>query len=216
MEEEVVRSSLRKRRQQRRTAAKRLRSVRQRAPASADSAEGTRTTQSTSNDSESVKVVKTGMLLSRARVFDPASGVVAARERRTALIGKGTRSEIAKWWAARRPLVLWPLKTCREAHSKHAQSGAEFNAKKISSKNTKAACQCCQCQHNEHKSCRWICGAPHMLRCDFGLENRERDKTHCTKTTMNMRFNIAIVPRCHFTLHTTTYFAPPGLRLTGS
>ena len=38
----------------------------------------------------SVKAIKTGMVLARAQLSEPASGVVAARERRSALIGKGT------------------------------------------------------------------------------------------------------------------------------
>ena len=40
--------------------------------------------------SSSVKAVKTGMVLARTRLFEPASGVVAAREHRSALIGMGT------------------------------------------------------------------------------------------------------------------------------
>ena len=46
-------------------------------------------------NSEIVKVANAEMVLARARVFDPASGVVAARERRSALIGKGAYRDCA-------------------------------------------------------------------------------------------------------------------------
>ena len=80
MEEEVALAA-----EEATAATKRLKSARYAAPSPAVSADVTRTPQATS---QSVKVAKTGMVLARARVFDAASGVVAARERRTALIGK--------------------------------------------------------------------------------------------------------------------------------
>ena len=104
-------------------ATKRLKSARHAAPSPAVSADVTRIPQATS---QSVKVAKTGMVLARARVFDAASGVVAARERRTALIGKGTYRD-SEMVGSEAP--VGSLSTKDMPKRKEAVSGGDFSAK---------------------------------------------------------------------------------------